>query len=118
VQFAKYEDFVAYFELVIEPKLDFADSVDLMAWAKLVKEASAKGSTLANRKDTELRKRKVGARATVEYEVTGESKGVKLRFRNIMIQSGDHYCKLVCWTTPSHWEQAQAKFDELVGRLK
>jgi hypothetical protein len=117
-QYAEYPGLVAYFQLVLEPRSDFADSVDLMAWAKLVKENSAKTSKLANRKDTELRERKVGDRATVEYEVTGEIRGVKLRYRNIMVQSGDHYCKLVCWTTPSHWEEAQAKFDELVGRLK
>jgi hypothetical protein len=118
LQFAEYPDLAAYFELVIEPKSDFADNVDLMAWAKLVRENTAKASKLVNRKDTECRERKINGQATVEYEVTGESKGVKFHFRNILLQHGDYYCKLACWTTPSHWEDAQAKFDELVGRLK
>lgn len=120
VQFAVYSDLDAYFILVLEPKADFADNVDLMAWAKMVKKnsANAKGTTLANRKETEIQERKVNGRATVEYEITGELNGVKLRYRNIMLRSGDYYCKLACWTTPSHWEDAQAKFNELVSRLK
>jgi hypothetical protein len=118
IQFAEYPDLTAYFELIVEPKSDFADNIDLMAWAKLVKENSAKKSTLANRKDTELQERKVGNRTTVEYEILGELRGVKLHYRNIMLQSGNYYCKLVCWTTPSNWEDAQPQFDALVGRTK
>lgn len=118
VQFAVYRDRLIYFELVLEPKMDFSDNLDLLGWAKLVKENSAKESTLENRKDTELRKRTVGGREILEYEVTGELRGMKFHYRNIMLQSGDKFCKLVCWTVPSQWEEAQAKFDELVSNLK
>jgi len=117
VQFAVYQDHSIFFELVLEPKMDFSDSVDLMAWGRLVKENSAKESTLEHRKDTEVRRRTVAGRETVEYEVTGEMKGLKLHFRNIMVQSGDTFCKLVCWSVPSQWDEAQAKFDELVSHL-
>ena len=117
VQFAVYQDHSIFFELVLEPKMDFSDSVDLMAWGRLVKENSAKESSLEHRKDTEVRRRTVAGRETVEYEVTGETKGLKLHFRNIMIQSGDTFCKLVCWSVPSQWDEAQAKFDELVSHL-
>ena len=117
VQFAAYRDHSIYFELVLEPKMDFSESMDLMAWAKLVKENSAKESTLERRKDTELRRRTVAGRETIEYEVTGESRGVKLHFRNILLQSGDQFCKLVCWSVPSQWDEAQEKFDELVSHL-
>ena len=98
VQFAVYLDRLIYFELVLEPKMDFSESLDLMGWAKLVKENSARESKLENRKDTELRRRTVGGRAVVEYEVIGELRGMKFRYRNIMLQSGDQFCKLVCWT--------------------
>ena len=113
-----HEDAGAYFELVVEPRSDFAKSDDLMAYARLAKEASAKRSKLVNRQATELRERNVVGRTTVEYEVTGETAGVKLHYRNIILSFGDYFCQLVCWTTPSHWREAQEKFDELVSRLK
>jgi hypothetical protein len=119
VQYAvDYAD-VAAFELLVEPKSDFAKGVDLMAWAKMVKKANdARPSKLAERKETELRERKVSGKATVEYGITGETKLANLHYRIIMVEAGDHFCRLVCWTNPSHWEQDQAKFDDLVGRLK
>jgi len=118
VQCATYPDLPAYFELFVESKADFAERVDLMAWAKRVRENNKKNSILVNRKDTELRERKIGDRTTVEYEVTGELKGQRLHFRNILLQVGDTYCWLMCWTAPSHWDSAQPKFDVLVSRLK
>jgi hypothetical protein len=118
VQFAVHEDAGAYFELVVEPRSDFAESDDLTAYARLVKEATAKRSKLVNRRETELRERNVAGRATVEYEVTGEFEGLKLHYRYIILSVGDYFCQLVCWTTPSHWQGAQEKFDELVSRLK
>jgi hypothetical protein len=118
VQFAEHEDAGAYFELVVEPRSDFAKSDDLMAYARLAKEAKAKRSKLVNRQETELRERNVAGRATVEYEVTGEYEGLKLHYRMINLSFGDYFCQLVCWTTPSHWQEAQGKFDELVSRLK
>ncbi len=119
IQFAGLTGHEMYFQLMVEPKIDFADRIGLLEWAELVRKNSAKESTLINRKDTELRKRTVGERQTVEYEVTGElESGLKLHFRSIMVESGSDYCKLVCWTTPSEWEAAQVKFDELVSRIK
>jgi hypothetical protein len=117
-QSGEYPELAAYFELFVVPKSDYADNVDLKAWAQIVKENAAKRSTLVKRKDTELRERKIDRRATLEYEVTGEFKGAKLLYQNFLLESGDYYCKLMCWTTPSHWKDAQPKFDELVGRIK
>jgi uncharacterized protein (TIGR03067 family) len=118
VQYAVDLTDAAGFELIVERKSDFAKDVDLMAWAKLVKANTANHSKLANRKDTEPRSRKVSGRETVEFEITGETKLVKLHYRIIMLQLGDSFCRLVCWTNPSHWEADQPKFDELVQRLK
>ena len=118
VQFAVNEDAAAYFELVVEPRADFAKSDDLMAYARLAKEAKAKQSKLVNRRETELRERNIAGRATVEYEITGEFEGLKLHYRIIILSFGDYFCQLVCWTSPSRWQEAQEKFDELVSRLK
>lgn len=111
-------ELAAYFELFVAPKSDYADNFDLQAWAQHVKENAAARSTLAKRKETELRERKFDGRGALEYEVTGEFKGVRLHYQNFMLESGDYYCRLMCWTTPSHWKDAQPKFDELVTRLK
>ncbi len=118
VQEARYPDLDAYFQLVIQPRSDFADGLGPMGWAKLVKRNAAKVSKLANRQETELREGMISGRAVVEYEVTGEYNGVKLHFRHIMLEAGDYYCKVGCWTVPSHWEEAQRQFDGLVGRVE
>ncbi|MGO9599109.1 MAG: hypothetical protein ACLP7Q_14065 [Isosphaeraceae bacterium] len=118
VQFAVHEDAAAYFELVVEPRSDFAKSDDLMAYARLAKEAIAKQSKLVNRRETDLQERSIAGRATAEYEITGETGGVRLHYRIIILSFGGYFCRLVCWTTPSHWQEAQEKFDELVSRLK
>jgi hypothetical protein len=117
-QYAVYPELGAYAELIVESKADFADDVDLMAWAARMKEAAAKKSTLAHRTETELKAGKIGSQTTVEYEVTGEIKGVKLHYRNILFQVGDHFCRLICWTIPSQWDDAQPKFEELVAAVK
>ena len=118
LQQAAYPDLDAYFQFLIEPRSDFADGLGLMGWSKLVQRNTSEVSKLANRKETELRERRISGRAVVEYEVTGEYDGVKVHFRHIMLEAGDYYCHLVCWTVPSHWEEAQRQFEGLVGRVK
>ncbi len=104
VQQAAYPDLDAYFQFGIELRSDFADGLGLMGWSKLLKRNTSKLSKLANRQETELREGRISGRAVVEYEVTGEYNGVKLHYRHIMLEAGDYYCKLVCWTVPSLWE--------------
>ena len=58
VQFAVNEDAAAYFELVVEPRADFAKSDDLMAYARLAKEAKAKQSKLVNRREDRVTRAK------------------------------------------------------------
>jgi len=118
VQKAAYPDLDAYFLFLIEPRSDFADGLGLMGWSKLVQRNTSEVSKLANRKETELRERRISGRAVVEYEVTGEYEGLKLHYRYIMLEAGDYYCQLVCWTVPSHWEEAQRQFEGLVGRVE
>jgi hypothetical protein len=118
LQFAECPEAGAYFQLEADAKEDLSDTVDLMAWAKLIKEAVSKTTALKNRRETELKESRIGNQKVVEYEITGELKGVKLHYRIIMLLVGDWYCKLTCWSTPSHWKAAQPKFEELVGKLK
>jgi hypothetical protein len=118
VQFAEYPPLVAFFELVAEPKSDYSDTTDLMKWAALSKSVARQQSKLGNRQETELNRGSVAGHPTVEYEMTGESNGVKFRFRMIMLECNGCFCKFVCWTTPSHWDDAQPKFEEVVAALK
>lgn len=118
LQFAFYPDLDAYFELLADQRSDLPHNVDLQAWAKLVKEASAKTSNLVNREETQLKAGRVAGQPTVEYEVTGELSGEKLHYRVIMLVLRDQFCKLACWTTPDHWTAAQLKFEEVVSRLR
>ena len=118
LQFAEYPPLIAYFELVAEPKADFSDETDLMRWASLVKANAAKSSTLTDRAETELKAGSIGGRKTVEYEIAGEIKGVQLRYRIVMLEANGCFCKVSCWTTPRHWNDAQSKFEEIVRRLR
>ena len=109
---------VGAFQLVTEPASDFAADLDVPSWAKLVKKSAAASSKLQNRTETDFQKRTIGGREVVSYQITGESNGVKLHYRVMMLRVADRFCKLICWSVPSEWEAAQPKFDELVGRLK
>ncbi len=118
LKFARHPDTAACLELVTEAKDDFADGVDLMAWARLVKANATRGSTLVNREETDLKEGKIGDRATVEYEITGEFLIAKLHYRIILVELNGHYCKFIFWTTPSHWDDAQQVFEDAVKTLK
>jgi hypothetical protein len=117
-QFGQNNSAVAFFQLIVESKSDFAASLDLMTYAKKAKEHSAKSSKLANRTETALQRRRVAGRDTVEYEVLGEFKDTRLHYRHIALACGrESFCQLVCWTLPSHWDDVQGEFDALVKNL-
>lgn len=118
LQFAEYPPLIAFIELVVEPKADFSDDTDLRKWASKIKAITARSTKLSNRAETELNAGNIGGRKTIEYEVAGENNGVKFRFRMIMLEVNGCFCKFACWTTPSHWEDAQPKFEEVVQRLR
>jgi hypothetical protein len=118
LQFAEYPPLTAFIELLADSKADLSDATDLMKWATLMKSSAAKTSKLENRSETELKSGSVAHQPTIEYEVTGEIKGVKLRYRMISFERNGCFCKLICWTSPSHWDDAQPKFEEIVQSVK
>ena len=117
-QLAVNDKLGAYAELINEPREDFGEGVDLMAWAKLVKKNTTDTSKLDERHETDLKRTTVAGRDVIEYETVAEAHGVKLHFRFFLLQVGDTYCKVACWATPSRYDAAQSAFEELVGRLK
>ena len=108
------------FKLYAEAKSDYTDDVDLLVWAQLVQESARKilGKEVTNFRETELSQGGMAGRDTLEYEVTGDFKGRKYRYRMIMLEANGHYCKLACWSSPSRWEAAQSEFEELVQNLR
>lgn len=108
----------AYCELVAESKGDFAEGHTLADWAKAARANSDKASKLENREETELHPNSVGGRHTLEYEITGEVRNVRLHYRIVNVERNGCFCKLVFWTTPSHWEANQSVFDEVVNSLR
>ena len=118
IQFAENLDLNASFNLCADPASDFNDGVDLLAYARLIKESIAKHSTLTNRKETELVANQLGQLPTLEYEITGESHGVKGHYRITMFRIGEWYYVLSCWSSPSRWHDARPKFDELLWRIR
>ena len=118
VQFAEYPRLVAYFELMEEPRSAFSEKMDLVSYAKLCRQSTARKSKLTNRTETEVKAGSIGGRPIAEFEVTGELRGIKLHFRYISIQVGDWFCNVSCWTSPSHWEAAQPQFDEVVPNVR
>lgn len=109
---------VAYCELVSQSKGDFAEGHTLAEWAKAAKAASGKSSKLQNRQETELHPNKVGDRQTLEYEITGQLRNVPIHYRVVNLERNGCFCKLVFWTTESHWQANQGVFDQVVNSLR
>ena len=118
LQCAQYVDLDAWFSLSANAASDFNDRVDLLAYAKLVKDAIAKNSTLTNRRETDFVATQLGQLPTLEYEITGESDGLKVHYKITMFKVGAWYYNLSVWSTPSHWHDARPKFEELLWHLK
>lgn len=116
-QYAANAENNIFFELIEEPVSDFSDDLDLTGYGKLIQQTSAAKSKLGHRVATDLKPSKVGGRDVIEYEVTGELQGLKLHYRFVLVRIGDTYCNLSCWCTPSHWADAQADIESLVGNL-
>jgi hypothetical protein len=118
IEFARQKEIPVYFALIAEPKSDFSNKFDLKAWSTLVKKNTAKKMKLENREETELKGKEIYGQKVYNYEITGELKGMKLHYRIIMLQFHNYYCKITCWTTPSHWDEAQKSFGDLIKRLQ
>ena len=118
LQFAEYPPLLAYAELTAESKADLGDTTDLAYWAKLSQARTAKASKLQNREETNLHGGRIGDRDVLEYETTGEVREVKLQYRHILFECNGCYCSVTCWTVPSHWDDAQAKFNEFARAIK
>lgn len=107
-----------WFELVAVPKSDYTDDVDLQAWARDMKENIRGLRRLKNHEETDLQERTIGGRHVMEYEISGELKSVRYRQRVVMLQVGDYFCRVSCWTVRSRWEAAQGDFETLIKDLK
>ncbi|HEY7091020.1 MAG TPA: serine protease [Tepidisphaeraceae bacterium] len=118
LQFGEFRVLTAFAELSAEAKADYSDDTDLMKWAADVKSRTAAGSNLSNRQETELKAGNIGGHKTAEYEISGDIKTTKVRYRIIMLELNGCFCKLMCWTTPNHWDEAQGKFEEVVQSVK
>ena len=109
---------IGYFQLVTLPASDFDADFDARALAELCKPRLAKESKLQGREETDLTERTIAGRKVVQYEITGESHGLKLHYRLMSMEVRGRFCQLICWSLPSEWAAAQPAFDELVKRLK
>jgi hypothetical protein len=116
--FAENRPMVAFFEVVAVPKAAFDTDLDLMAWARQVKENTAKVSVLTGRHETDLKPGNIGGRATVEYEISARIRNTAVRYRMIMLEQKGCFCKVACWTTPAHWDDAQPDFEKVVVSLE
>ncbi len=105
------------FELNSESRTAYGN-ISLADWAKLSKEREAKESGLSNRKETDLKSAKIGDRDVLEYEITGNLGDLQYHYRVYLVQVRDVFCRLSVWSSPSHWDAAQAKFDDLAANLK
>lgn len=117
--YANHSTKQVYFGLITEAKVDFDESFDLATWADLVKKntAEAQREQLNNLKNTEIVSGEIGGHNTLEYEITGDLDGVKLRYRIIMLDMKGRYCKLSFWSTPSHWKDVQNESVKVVEGL-
>lgn len=111
-------DLDAVIALSTSLRSEFKDDVDLMGWAKLVKRAAAKDGELQNRAETDLKRGEIAGRPTVEYEVSGAIRGVKLHYRIIMLEANGWYCKVTGWTSQNGWAAAQKSFEDVVAGVQ
>jgi hypothetical protein len=115
-QVAGYPELKAHFTLAFQPRSQFKN--DLLLFARETKRATAEQTKLANRTETELSNHKIGSVSVMSYEINGQSGGYVARSRIVLFEAGNWFCKLYFWVPPENWDAAQAKFDELVGRIR
>jgi hypothetical protein len=108
----------AYFELFAYSKSEFDDDEDLAAWAGTFKSNFVNTTSLTNHQETDLSAGNIGGRNTLEFNATGTVLGIPLRYRIISFELNGCFCRVVCWSTLPHWDEAQPKFEEVVKAIK
>lgn len=107
-----------YAMLISEPKADFSYK-SLQDYSTAIMKIEAKKSPLTDRSVTGPKAVKVNDADAVEYEVVGTLKsGVKVHYRKTFIETANQWNQVMCWATPSHYEENQKAFTAINESLK
>jgi len=86
---------------------------DLRRYAQRCLDASDRTSRLSDRQTGELRGVRLGNRIAYTCRVTGTLDGLRRVFIKTYVETDRRLVEVLCWTTPSHEDQAKADFDHL-----
>jgi len=101
----------AYAEINSVAKADRDE--DLRRYAQRCRDASDRTSKLAGRQADALHGIRLGHRIAYTYRVTGTLDGLRRVFIKTYVETDQRLVEVLCWTTPSHEDDAKPDFDHL-----
>ena len=105
----------AYAEVNSIPRADRTE--DLRRYAQRCRDASDRTSRLADRQVDDLHAVQLGDRTAYTYRVTGTLDGLRRVFIKTYVETDRRLVEVLCWTTPSHEDDAQADFDHIAEHV-
>ena len=67
---------------------------------------------------TDLTSVKLHGREIVQFDMTGKSDGVPMRFRMILFEHKKNLCNLICWAPEGDWSKAEPAFEEVFAAIE
>ena len=117
VKCAEYLELDASIQLQVFPAEKSNGVMTLKEWAVRNKDVKL-AANLDDRRETELTSIKIGSIEAYDYEVSGKSNGMEIRYRMITFERNKCFCNLLCWTFGENWSKAQPKFEEILKAIK
>ncbi len=114
---AKCLEKAAFCIVISESKEDFGHN-SLEEYAKMILELEEHRSKLENRSVSGPKLIKLNGVDAIQYEIRGTTKNLKLHFLKTFIESPTRWNDVMCWTTPSHWEELQDDFQQINETFK
>lgn len=102
--------------VVKEPKSTFSDNIKLSDYTKLIKTNMVNNITLANL--TKIKDIDVNGYKAKYFEISGETKQVKLSFMVICIETSDNFYKISGWTTTPNFKANKDEIQEVMNSIK
>lgn len=106
-----------YAIVMIEPKEDLGEGVDLQKYSELTYEPFIQN--VANFKERKAPSEiDVNGNKALHYEYQGEVDDVKVIYLHRLLESPTHFVQIISWTLPSHWEENQSTLEKVIGTVK
>ncbi|HEV2972205.1 MAG TPA: hypothetical protein VGY55_19685 [Pirellulales bacterium] len=113
---AKSPDKGAFLVVISEPKGDLKFK-SLREYADATMRMAREKKKIEDRTETGPKELKINGADAIQYEVSGTTKNVKVRFLDTYIETTTRWNQVNTWTTPSHWDETQDDFRAIYQSL-